>query len=672
MRKVPPSLAAVAALACVVAAVRADIVVGTDGSYRSGKIIEATDKDVTFQPDGSSTAFRFDRTITSDLVHTDVHGGEVLPVTTAPADAKWDVPKEPAAPPVATAPALSYYVIPLHGEVGSGITADALEKSLADAVARKAPVVVLDINSPGGYVSEAIKIVQVLHKYNQKIRIVALADQDFSAAAILTLSVRQIYLKPTGTIGAATSFVPGHGGLPAIVDEKMNSAWRAIARNSAQEGGHEPLLADAMIDNTKELHLDIVEGRALIGEGPGEHMLTRQGEILTLTSREAVACGLAYGQADDLDDLGKKLGMDKWTEVRGLGALMGDYLEKRQAAYEAETKKIAAELALNLEAAKAADPTTRNSYVVLQVVPQQMQRIPAQSIPGRGPAIPQPMPGQGVQRVVQAAPDTRNWKLKSLTAVVALQKAERNLQDAVTLAKAFNQSGDVGILTDTLTKLSALRQQLYDDRNKYGTGETGAPRPVAPSVVAGNRPAPPPPARGPGALVDPAPADATAQLKKIEAGWQPSTAKPADILAGLGAAVARNADRTVTLNRGQAIGTNNIFQAPVTFRVVALTNQNDLRLAFPADQIIFNWEVNPSQLRVDGGPANAKHKDGAGLLPANEWVGIELVVKKDEMVIYVDGQEKYRQKGDFSAINRNFTITDHTGTTKLKSVTVLK
>ena len=47
-------------------------------------------------------------------------------------------------------------------------------------------------------------------------------------SAILTLSVKEVYIKSSGTIGAATSFVPGTQ-LSAKVEEKMQSAWRASA-----------------------------------------------------------------------------------------------------------------------------------------------------------------------------------------------------------------------------------------------------------------------------------------------------------------------------------------------------------------------------------------------------------------------------------------------------------
>ena len=193
-----------------------------------------------------------------------------------------------------------YYVIPLHGVVGQTMVADALEKSLADAQNRQPTVVILDIESPGGSVGEAQDMIKVLHHYNKDLRIVALAGEDLSAAAITTLSVKEIYMKPTGEIGAATAYDASNPGMPADISAKMQSAWKAIARSSAEEGGHEPLLADAMIDNHMQLSLTTgPDGKKVVSEGTSGEELVRSGQILTLTDKEAVHCGLAAGEAED-------------------------------------------------------------------------------------------------------------------------------------------------------------------------------------------------------------------------------------------------------------------------------------------------------------------------------------------------------------------------------------
>ena len=217
-----------------------ELVVRRDGAVLDAKVISQNNKEIVYQLDGAeaSPPEHLERAAVARILVVDAHGGlltDSAAPATQPAD-RWNVPPEPAAPKVAPEPAgASYYVIPLHGEVGETVLASALEKSLDDALARKPTVVVLDIDSPGGLVEEAKQIISVLHRFNKKLRIVAFCNQDLSAAAILSLSVREIYVKSSSTIGAATSYVPGNLMLPPKIEEKMQSAWRAVARTARRK-----------------------------------------------------------------------------------------------------------------------------------------------------------------------------------------------------------------------------------------------------------------------------------------------------------------------------------------------------------------------------------------------------------------------------------------------------
>ena len=128
----------------------------------------------------------------------------------------------------------------------------------------------------------------------------------------------------------------------------------------------------------------------------------------------------------------------------------------------------------------------------------------------------------------------------------------------------------------------------------------------------------------------------------------------------------------VTVLRGNAsFNTRQAYRPPIEIIVVAKTDSTNLRLAYAADQIIFNWEGNPYQLRVDGGPANGLHKDGAGHIPKNKYVTVRWVVTTTHQSIYVDGQLRYRHDGDYSQIDRQVSVFPANGSTvTLKSVTV--
>ncbi len=487
---------------------RADLIVKKDGSVMEGNILARDSHGLSVKTDEGKPAIQVPADVVSRVIVIDDKGAETAEAggMAAPAkrpDAKWQVPKEPAGPPIPVGlHGNTYYVIPLHGVVGETYVDYALDKSLADAVKRKPTVVVLDIDSPGGKVAEAEDMMKTLHRYNKDLRIVALADENLSASAITSLSVHEIYMKPTGTIGAATSFDPQHLDLPPNIEEKMQSAWRAVARNSAEEGGHEPLLAEAMIDSSRELHLETVDGKKVVKEGPGDHILCQKGKILTLTSHEAVDCGLAAGVAEDFSDLGKQLKMPNWKECPGLGTVLAAYLPDRWRAMQNQEKQI--EVSARAHLAEAKENIPSDQITLERVITGPAGPImPGNPTPGRfgptapgGPARPgfggggfdggfggRASPSQNprvVEQVAVDSPEARaKWLEKSLATVVALQKVEGDLQDSLTLEEAFGDTNTDDI-QDAAGAIAATRAEIYANRNRFSAPSGIAHTPVAP------------------------------------------------------------------------------------------------------------------------------------------------------------------------------------------------
>ncbi len=478
--------------ASLTASLKADVLVRSDGAPIEGKLVSQNSGEVSFQPEGATDPQVFARPAISRLLKLDEQGAILSDstATTQPA-VRWAVPAEPAAPPIIVAPAgASYYVIPLRGEVGATVLAGALEKSLADAAARRPTVVILDIDSPGGQVAEAKEIMAVIHEYNKRLRIVALADQDLSAAAILSLSCRQIFVKATGTIGAAVAYNPSRLTLPAKLEEKMQSAWRAVARNSAEEGGHETLLAEAMIDNTLELHLETANGKPVVKQGAGDRMLCRAGKVLTLSSHEAVECGLAAGQADDYAEMGKALGLPGWAECPGLGIPLANYLPTRSVAFKSELETIESAFALDVQDAIQADPS--RTLVTVVRAPASRARPAQRGFP--------PSPASGMTRShisIVSSGSPSQWKRDSLLCVLALDAAESELRKALSLCEAFGQKGEAAGVTESLSRLAGIRQQTFAGRNKYGASNVqvaaipAQPPPSAPATPAAAPQTPP-------------------------------------------------------------------------------------------------------------------------------------------------------------------------------------
>jgi clan AA aspartic protease (TIGR02281 family) len=152
----------------------------------------------------------------------------------------------------------------------------------------------------------------------------------------------------------------------------------------------------------------------------------------------------------------------------------------------------------------------------------------------------------------------------------------------------------------------------------------------------------------------------------------PSSAPPtqANLLDTMQGDTSRRDDGAIVLQGNERITTAETYAPPVRFTIVAQTDSTNLRIGYAADQIIFNWEENQDQLRIDGGPADGKHKDGAGRIPTDQWVTVQLTVMPKSMAIAVDGKRRYGVRADFSQINQPLSIFTASGAViKVKSVT---
>ncbi len=146
--------------------------------------------------------------------------------------------------------------------------------------------------------------------------------------------------------------------------------------------------------------------------------------------------------------------------------------------------------------------------------------------------------------------------------------------------------------------------------------------------------------------------------------------KSVELLSRMQGTRAEVRDGIFYLTKNSRIATPDFFKPPIAFRFVVFTEGTDFRIAYAADQIIFNWADNTSELRIDGGPAGGKHKKGAGSVPPMTWVTIDLVVTTKAMTISVDGEQRQRVEADFSKVSDSVKIWPHTSPLRVKSVSV--
>jgi ATP-dependent protease ClpP protease subunit len=237
-------------------------------------------------------------------------------VTTGPKTPKvTKVPKE--APK-----GLGYYVIPIKGVIGTEVTNDVFRQCLNQAKAKNPGVIILEVDSPGGSVEELISMLDTLKSFKD-FRIVVYFKQALSSAALLSMACKEIIVGPAGTIGGAVVYEMTPQGTPANINEKMASILRARFRSEALNAGHSGLLVEGMMRIDLVLRVTEKDGKPLVVSGGTRGRLLKDaGKILTLDAKQAVACGLAIGQAQTVDQCNTLLGIAEWHRLPDVAKTM--------------------------------------------------------------------------------------------------------------------------------------------------------------------------------------------------------------------------------------------------------------------------------------------------------------------------------------------------------------
>jgi membrane-bound serine protease (ClpP class) len=195
-------------------------------------------------------------------------------------------------PAILTAQSTVVYRIPVTGVIENGL-APFVARALKEAAAANASAAVLDLDTPGGRIDAAERIVDAVRA--SPVPVFAFVNpRAYSAGAMIALATQGIYMAPGGVLGAATP-VDGQG---TKASEKMVSAMRAEFRALAEARGLDPKLAEGMVDET----LDI----------PG---IKPAGKLLTLSTSEAIDVGFARGEAADLGTVLYAVGMGEASVV---------------------------------------------------------------------------------------------------------------------------------------------------------------------------------------------------------------------------------------------------------------------------------------------------------------------------------------------------------------------
>ena len=171
-------------------------------------------------------------------------------------------------------------VIEITGTIDLGL-APFLERALKEAEADGASAVILNIDTPGGRLDAVLQMRDTL--IDSPVRTIAFVNRTaFSAGALIAIASTDIYMTPGAVMGAATP-VDGAGNSASA---KTISAVRSVFKSTAELRGLDPIVAEAMVDPDIAI--------------PG---LVESGQLLTLTTEDAVSVGYTNGVVNSVDEL---------------------------------------------------------------------------------------------------------------------------------------------------------------------------------------------------------------------------------------------------------------------------------------------------------------------------------------------------------------------------------
>jgi membrane-bound serine protease (ClpP class) len=178
------------------------------------------------------------------------------------------------------------YRLDVQGTIENGL-APYVARGLREANANGAAAVYLDIDTPGGRVDAAERVADAIRA--SRVPVYAFVNpRAYSAGALIALATNGIYMRSGAVLGAATP-VDGQG---TKAPEKYVSAMRGEFRAMAEARGLDPRIAEAMVD-----------------ESVGVPGLAERGQLVTLSTAEALKVGYAKGQAENEADLLTQVGL---------------------------------------------------------------------------------------------------------------------------------------------------------------------------------------------------------------------------------------------------------------------------------------------------------------------------------------------------------------------------
>lgn len=199
------------------------------------------------------------------------------------------------------------YKLNIKQEITKGTWRQTLQAfNAADSL--KADVFLIHMNTYGGTVLDADSIrTKILRS---EIPVYVFIDNNAaSAGALISIACDSIYMRPGGSIGAAT--VVNQTG--AAMPDKYQSYMRSTMRSTAEAHGKDTLISGN--DTIYKWRRDPLIAEAMVDPRVFIEGIIDTGKVLTFTPAEAMENGYCEGIAENIDEVLHKVGIDDYSIV---------------------------------------------------------------------------------------------------------------------------------------------------------------------------------------------------------------------------------------------------------------------------------------------------------------------------------------------------------------------
>jgi membrane-bound serine protease (ClpP class) len=195
------------------------------------------------------------------------------------------------------------YVFEIKNEIGKA-SWRTTQKAIDEANQKKVEYIIMHLNTYGGRVDFADSMrTKIL---NNKIPIIAFIDnQAISAGALISIACDTIYMRPGGSIGAAT--VVSQTG--EAVPDKYQSFMRSTMRATAEAHGKDTIISGN--DTVFKWHRDPKIAEAMVDPKIMVEGVSEEGQVLTLTADEAMNVNYCEGLAENIDEVLENAGLSE-------------------------------------------------------------------------------------------------------------------------------------------------------------------------------------------------------------------------------------------------------------------------------------------------------------------------------------------------------------------------